>query len=415
MKKLFLLAWPIALAAVSCSNEEVVSVNNDANEIKFAVVAENATRANSTETFCNNAKPADFDVWAMTGTKSYFAGVNYSKATSGNWEATEQASVRFWPNGEALDFYAMRNYGTPTWTPAETAKMTTVFSVEPLVKDQKDFIYAVETNKTNPATTDKPHDGLTTLNFRHALSQIVFTAQNTNKHLAVEITKVEIINVASGGTCTLPTSSTSDNKYEDHTGNVGNNDDGTPTPTCTWAADKLTGKGTDYFVETETCKMVGETAVTNLTNGNEKLAVNDVNGKKPTEEGWVPTYKRYLDKAMLLIPQKTTAASLSPASTPTTVKDAANGGSMIAVTCTIWNLNEEGQLKDTDVKLYEGVAYIPFTADWKAGKKYIYNLVFGKANGGYTPDGKDILVPISFNITVDDFTTVVKGDVNMNL
>lgn len=402
MKKLFLLAWPIALAAVSCSNEEVVSVNNDANEITFAVVSENATRANTTETFCNYAKPADFDVWAMTGTKSYFAKVNYSKQASGNWEATEQSSVRFWPNGEALDFYAMRNYGTATWTPAETAKMTTVFSVEPLVKDQKDFIYAVETNKTNPATTAKPHDGLTTLNFRHALSQIVFTAQNTNKNLAVKITNVAIINVASGGTCTLPTSSTSENKYEDHTGNVGNNDDGTPTPTCTWAADKLTGKGTDYSVDTETCLMEGVTDVTNLTNGTDKKV-----GEAVTRD---------LAKAMLLIPQETTKATLSPDSKPSTVKDAADGGSMIAVTCTIWNLNEDGVLNEsTDVVLYNGVAYIPFKADWKAGKKYIYNLVFGKANGGYTPEGNDILVPISFDITVDDFTTVVKGDVNMNL
>ena len=417
MKKLFLLAWPIALAAVSCSNEEVVSVNNDANEIKFAVVSENATRANSTETFCNNAKPADFDVWAMTGTKSYFAGVNYSKQASGKWEATDQSSVRFWPNGadEALDFYAMRNYGTPNWTPAGTAKMTTEFTVKSDVDQQLDFIYAVETGKKNPATTENPHNGLTTLNFRHALSQIVFTAQNTNKHLAVEITKVEIINVASGGTCTLPTTSTSTNKVDHNGENVGTNLDNIPDPTCTWAPESLTGKGTDYSVATETCKMVGVTAVTNLTNGNEKLAVNDETGKKPTDNGWVPTYKRYLDKAMLLIPQETTKATLSPTSKPSDVKVAADGGSMIAVHCTIWNLNEEGQLKATDVELYNGVAYIPFKADWKAGKKYIYNLVFGKANGGYTPDGKDILVPISFDITVDDFTTVVKEDVNMNL
>lgn len=417
MKKLFLLAWPIALAAVSCSNEEVVSVNNDANEIKFAVVSENATRANSTETFCNNAKPADFDVWAMTGTKSYFAGVKYSKNDeSGKWEA-DANNLRFWPNGadEALDFYAMRNYGTPTWTPAGTAKMTTVFAVEEEVAKQVDFIYAVETGKKNPATTAKPHDGLTTLNFRHALSQIVFTAQNTNKNLAVKITNVAIINVASGGTCTLPTTSTSENKYEDHTGTVGSNNDVTPTPTCSWVIDN-SKKGADYSVATEDCKMVGVTAVTNLTNGNEKLAVNDGNGKKPTEEGWVATYKRYLDKAMLLIPQETTKATLSPTSKPSDVEVAADGGSMIAVTCTIWNLNEDGKLNEsTDVVLYNGVAYIPFKADWKAGKKYIYNLVFGKANGGYTPDGKDILVPISFDITVDDFTTVVKGDVNMNL
>ena len=148
--------------------------------------------------------------------------------------------------------------------------------------------------------------------------------------------------------------------------------------------------------------MKGVTAVTNLTNGTDK------------KEGDVIT--RDLAKAMLLIPQETTKATLSPESKPSTVKDAADGGSMIAVTCTIWNLNEDGVLNEsTDVVLYNGVAYIPFKADWKAGKKYIYNLVFGKANGGYTPDGKDILVPISFDITVDDFTTVVSSDVNMNL
>ena len=66
-----------------------------------------------------------------------------------------------------------------------------------------------------------------------------------------------------------------------------------------------------------------------------------------------------------------------------------------------------------DVVIFNGTTYIPFAANWAPGKKYIYNLVFGKSNGGYDEDGKDVLVPVSFTVTVDDFTTVVENDVNM--
>lgn len=410
MKKLFLLAWPIALAAVSCSNEEVVSVNNDANEIKFTATAENATRAATNQTFCNYALPADFEVWAASGAKSYFEKVNYAKQTNGKWETTAD-NLRFWPNtnGEALDFFAMRNYGslkkwdpagfnaeTKEGAPAITTKLTTDFTVKAAVADQVDFIYAVETGKTKPATTEDPNKGDVNLNFRHALSQIVFTAQNTNKNLAVEITKVEVINVAASGTCALPTTTTKDN-YEDHAGDQTSD----PTPVCTWTG--LAATTTDYEVATLVEKMVGVKKV-NLTNGTDKK-VGDIT-------------TRDLDKAMLLIPQTTTQATINTTdSKPSTVRSGEK--SMIAVTCRIWNLNKDNaETKDgegnvLDVVIFNGTTYIPFAANWAPGKKYIYNLVFGKSNGGYDEDGKDVLVPVSFTVTVDDFTTVVENDVNM--
>ena len=395
----------MALAAVSCSNEEVVSVNNDANEIKFAVVSENATRANTTETFCAYKLPDSFHVWACTNTgKSYFQQVEYTKTGDpATWTAPE-GNVRFWPNKdtEKLDFYAMRNYGTVQsgyWTPAgTTVKMKTDFQVADNVGDQVDFIYAVATGEVKPGLRDgaqNPNAGQTTLNFRHALSQIVFTAENTNANLAVQITKVAVINVANKGICELPVTATTTN-YKDHTGNVGNNDDNIPTPTCTWNPDNLENPGTDYEVETKTCLMKGVTGATDLT--------KSVDADDAT---------RNFDKSLLLIPQTTTAATISTSNTPTTIKSATDKGSMIAVTCKIWNLNKAGELTDDDVVLYDAVAYIPFAANWKAGKKYIYNLVFGKANGGYDDNGKDVLVPISFNITVDDFTTVVSENIKM--
>ena len=71
-----------------------------------------------------------------------------------------------------------------------------------------------------------------------------------------------------------------------------------------------------------------------------------------------------------------------------------------------FNLTIDG-IKYPTALLTEGVIF-------EKGKKYIYTLVFGKANGGYDEDGEDILVPISFTVSVDDFTTVVEKDVNFN-
>lgn len=417
MKKLFLLAWPIALAAVSCSNEEVVSVNNDANEIKFTAVAENATRANTDETFCNNALPGSFDVWACTDAKkSYFQKVTYTKTSATEWTAPD-GNVRFWPNkgAEKLDFFALRNYqGEPTWDAANTTtKLSTVFTVNTNVAAQEDLIYAVATEQTKPgAASDasNPNAGKVNLNFRHALSQIVFQAKNTNQNLAVKITQVEILNVANSGTCKLPIASTWKN-YEDHNGdNKDNAADKRPTPVCTWDVDATTA---DYLVLTEDCFLEGnKNNVVNLTNGSEAWPTTDSAGHNPGDAEYVPTTRRNLDRAMLLIPQETTPATISTTKKPSELR---NGeGAMIAVKCQIWNLNEANHyVAANDVLLYDKIAYIPLDATWEAGKKYIYTLVFGNANGGYDEDGKDILVPISFNVTVDDFTTVVEGEINM--
>ena len=396
MKKLFLLAWPIALAAVSCSNEEVVSVNNDANEIKFTAVAENATRANTTETFCNYKLPGDFKVWACTNNgKSYFEGVTYTE-TSGEWKAPAE-NLRFWPNksGESLDFYAMRNYGTLTsWDADGTAKIVTNFTVEDDVASQLDFIYAVATKQTKPAATeDQPHKGDVALNFRHALSQIVFKARNTNKNLAVKITNVGVINVANTATCTLPTAST-DLNCTTHTTPVN-----VPNSVCTWSGWGDAKK--DYSVDTKECMMTGETSTdVDLT--------NSVDADDNT---------RNFDKSMLLIPQTIVKAAIGKDEANKPSKIATEGtGSMIAVTCQIWNLNTANDKNGDDVELFNSVAYIPLEAiTWEPGKKYIYTLVFGKANGGYDGDGNDVLVPVSFTVTVDDFTPVVEKDVNMNL
>ena len=66
----------------------------------------------------------------------------------------------------------------------------------------------------------------------------------------------------------------------------------------------------------------------------------------------------------------------------------------------------------------DGYAYVAIpTSDikWEQGKKYVYTFIFGEG-GGYIPPvdpeepdtdpedpGKPVLVPITFQVTVDDF------------
>ena len=431
MKKLFLLAWPIALAAVSCSNEEVVSVNNDANEITFTAVANNATRALTDSMYCNNWKPGSFDVWALAKAKdaaadavvgkSYFQEVLYSANTGKTVWSADQANIRFWPNqgAEKLDFYVMHNYnGTVKWDPAnatttEPRLSVTGYELTTDVAKQKDFIYAVKQNQVKNG-----NNGTIGINFRHALSQVVFKARNTNNTLHVEIGEVQVKNFFSKGNFALPLENTEDN-FEDHT-STGNTEVATGVGTWTGQNTVATTKvavyptndaaTTDYAVVNYD---VAGTNATNLTNGKDAQKV-DVNGKNPGADDYIPTLDSDFSKAMLFIPQKCTAGTVTE-STPGSknlLNDVTNP--YFVVKCKIWNVENGATFNSgTDVCIYDGYAYIPVSVDWKPGKKYIYTFVFGGKNGGYDEDGNDILVPISFNVTVDDFTPVVKEDVNM--
>lgn len=61
---------------------------------------------------------------------------------------------------------------------------------------------------------------------------------------------------------------------------------------------------------------------------------------------------------------------------------------------------------------------------WEEGKKYTYTFVFGKGHGGYDPDPEDpdpnpddpyvpdpVLVPITFEVSVDEFIPVVGEEI----
>lgn len=405
MKKSYLLGALGLLAMASCSQDETIGINHDGDEITFNVVTNSATRAS--DVFCNQNLPGGFYVSAISDGKTYIDG-DHVTGSNGNW--TNTSGTRYWPE-TPVDFYAYVNAGTSyKWSVNEgkaTAKFEN-FAVNGTVAEQVDLLYAVKIGQEKA-------DGKVNLNFRHALSQIVFQAKNTNANLYVEIAGVSVANVGGTNTFTFPSANTETN-IVDHDENAdGVYEDGEfgsgisyGTNWGTWAT--LTQGTEKYDVDFTKIAVKGNNTLVALTTANE-------------------TGKEYNSNAMLLLPQTTTAWDPETNPLPGAEK---NTGSYLLVDCAIFNVAGD-DYADGDVCLWgepQGSGWttkelaIPVAFDWEQGKKYVYTLVFGEGNGGYDPDPEPdpdpedpdpVLVPITFEITVDDFELVKGGEIESGI
>lgn len=408
MKKILLLTAGMLLIAASCTKNEVVEVNQDGNEIQYSVVANNATKA--ADIYCNNNKPSEFTVFAESSDgKTY---INGDKITSSDNGATwvNESGTRFWPNDLSLDFYAVVN-GTINWnvTAEGTAPATIVnYEVPTTVSDQKDLLYAVKMEQEKGATAEATE--AVSLNFRHALSQIVFNAKNTNPNLYVEISEVSIVGVSSKGNFTFPITDTDANKYGAHNGGVTTISD----YASGWGTWSSLSESAMYSVGFTKVEVPGDSSVKDLTTANDKPDGEDVT-------------KEFSSKAMLLLPQ--TVAAWSPAENPTVLESgnyAKDKGAYFLVKCAIYNVAGD-EFAEGDTALWGSTSEhknvaIPVNPTWEQGKKYIYTFVFGDG-GGYDPENPDpdpddpdpVLIPVTFTVSVDDFVPVdVDPDIDMN-
>lgn len=391
MKKKIFIGALAAIMLTACSNDDLTSVNHDGDEIAFNVVTNLSTRAS--DVYCNNNLPDSFKVWATYGGSTYITGDDIVMQNS-KW--TNTSGTRYWPETNDIKFFAHTNAGDAFKWNNGTPTIED-FTVGTNVASQKDLIYAV---KTQGKTTT----GQVTLNFRHALSQIVFQAKNTNKNLYVEIDEVTICKLGEKNTFTYPSQDT-DNNIENHTGTTD-----TITYDGTWGKwNPLTGGTTDYSVSFTKVAVKGDSTVKSLTSTNE-------------------SNKEYNSKAMLLLPQTTTAWDVNAKTADNkSIKPADQDGTYFLVKCRIYNVADASKgYQSTDVCLWGGEvdatknAAIPVTINWEQGKKYIYTFVFGDGNGGYDPDPEPgpepepVLVPITFNVTVDDFVPVTETEIKMD-
>lgn len=393
----FFLAVAAALGLASCSDDEVV-MQPDSNEITFAPTSENGnTRA--ADVYCNTNMPASFKVYAATGGKTYIDGDVIQKSGS-VWE--NASGKRYWPDS-SVDFYAQTNGDDVfTWSPTAAPQFTD-FTVNNDVASQTDLLYAVKTAQTKPATEASTP---VALNFHHALSQIVFYAKNTNPNIYVEISGVSVGGAANSGTYTFPTENTDGNiAHGVADGTSSNGGHGT------WAL----GTTTDvYSVTFPTVQLVATSADADPTNLTDNTNINDADyGHAGTVDN--PGTNSF-GNAMLLLPQGTFDA-LPVTADANNQLDLTKEGLYFKVLCTIYNVADTTATDLTDnVKIWDNKEiYIPVSGTWNEGMKYIYTFVFGDGNGGIDPDGpKPILVPITYDVTVDEFIPVTEPDIDMD-
>ena len=399
MKKSLFLVAIAATALASCTSDELVQVNNG-NEIKFAIAADNDSRAATV--FCNANLMPGFQVYAgyqNNGAWSTFIEEDLITVLSDG--KCTQSETRYWPEEGTLDFYGLVNLNGDGYTLESASNLDDqiTWGVEtPVVNDftpntdvtkQTDLLYAVATGKSSSSAP-------VLMNFRHALSQIEFRAKNDNPALQVFVSAVRIGQTYAKGSYTLPKLSTEDNLV-DHT--VDKDDDYAleheNANRGTWAVD--TDAKADYYVPfNEVSVAYGTTQ--DLTISTDGAQTNN--------------------NSLLLIPAME-SGSATTAWDPASDNNTAYNGTYIAVYCKILNVAGDSYDANTDVAvLHEGWAVIPASFKWKQGKKYIYTINFTKGgNGGYeetpvdpskpevpgTPTDTPVLTGIEFQVTVDDF------------
>lgn len=381
--KSFLLGAVPALLLASCSNDEVTDFRQD--EIGFSVNTGAISRA--ADIYCNNHLPGEFEVFATYQGATYFNG-DLIRNQNGSW--VNSTGTRYWPDTQTagVDFFAHHNAGE-TFRWSNGAPTVDGFTVKSAVADQNDFVYAVKTG-----CRKNDNGGQVSLNFRHALSQVVFRAKNTNPNLHVDIEGVTVCNVNDKGDFSFPASST-DTQYGTHNGGSAaiDYDDGS------WGAwSNLAGRQS-YGVTFQSVSVPGDGQMYNLT-----AALND---NDPAD----------VATSMVLLPQTQAAWDGHGKITEA-------DGSYFLVKCKIRNVADAGTgATERDVYLWGSAdeaknAAVPFAAEWQQGKKYIYTFVFGDGNGGIDPNPDDpdkpVLVPISYTLTVDDFIPGDEHDVDMN-
>lgn len=368
MKRNLIRVVSLAALMTACSNDEIIDVKQE--PITFNVTTENVTRADSISTISNLSKFALYADYTIDNKTTSYLNADTLRASGSSW--IMDGGNSYWPASGTLSFYAIANNDKGSYSKADDGTRTVNLTVAEKVNKQKDLLYAVTANQSKP---DNTNNTAVNLNFRHALSQIAFQAKNLNQHLKITISEVMLGNVYGTGTLTLPTNSTTASVPDTSDGTVG---------TWSFASGATTSASYSFEVSAE-LKGNSETAT--------DLSAKTVNSKAVD------------DNYMLLIPQKTTKWDAKSTITETTTT-----GSYLALKCKIENYVSDDvssvTLWPSSGTASQAYIYIPVDFDWLAGHKYVYTFIFGSTtNGGYDGNGKSVLTPITYSVSVNGFTT----------
>lgn len=385
MKRLAQLT-PLILLMTSCMQETTLEERQHA--IQYNVVTENTTRA--LHAYGSNNRPESFLIWAINDEgKSYFGPDEMTPSENNKDIWLDANNVRYWPKGDEnnkhfLSFYALVDYTPTEQTPFTYEKeqlgeggrpFISNFQVAAGAENQVDLMYAMaekQTYSTSPVT----------LKFYHALSQVVFKAQNNTRDLKIQISKVIVGPLVSVGTFTFPTA------------------DETATQ-ASWELDSDVKS-----IKVYTTSVINPEAE-NIPLTLEPLpkdATTNVNSVINLTGGYPDNNTNY-EQVLTLIPQKQKAWD-------PTQKEATYNGAYFKLTATITHVSGETILYDNKNIV------IPAEIDWQPGKRYNYTFIFNPGtNGGYTDDPMNpqpVLAPITFTIETTNFSDGDNLNQNMN-
>lgn len=372
MNKIYLLtaAFAVMASLSGCSDTELASIDTvqEKTPIGFHTVGSQmgsrATSINSTNltnysfnVYAFNRKDDGTDDALFMGTEDTEPWTNGGIKISHDgkkWGYDDPNNLKYWPTN-ALNFYAVspvpKSDAEPIfyyWKITQTEKKISYFSGDEYGSSQPyiDVMYAIAPNQSK-----SNKGGKVQLNFRHITSQVVFKAKKQRADMNVEIKSIKLHNLETSGVFTIPTNRTdlqpmqSDWKGQSH------------SYTCGLTVINKGDKEPKITVSTEP---------------------TDISSSKP----------------MFLIPQ-----TLTKWDTSHNIETAnAKNESYLSIECKI-SIGDSYKLGS---KLGYGTLYVPFEADWKPGKRYVYTLIFG---GGYDADGNTILQPINFDASVEEWPT----------
>lgn len=345
-----LIVGTIVLMFVSCSADEPIAINTLDGAISYTVVAANQTRA-AHLSYCNQNKPNKFKVWAIHQKEGiddtnnlYIDGDIINKQPENNYAGDE---TRYWPSEGNLSFYAVvdgaetNSADTGEFEYSNGTASVKNYTIPTETYQQLDLMYAVRMNQTYKPNTDNDVQ----LNFRHALSQICFMAENENSKSIIKIHKISVKNVQSKGTYNLPSLST-EGVHDIHSNSSSEPQQGqwnnlSETKTYTIELDQDVKK---------------ENSSTNLSNYDNHQETVDDN----------------IHKVLNLLPQTST--------------------NTVEFELILSIFNENGVKTLYDNKTYT----IPVDIDWKEGFRYIYTFKFLK---DWDPDQYGI----KYTVNIDDF------------
>lgn len=348
MNKIYLLtaAFAVMASLSGCSDTELASIDTvqEKTPIGFHTVG---SQMESRATIINSGDitTTDFKVYAFDGEGKAFMGNNDTgpgrngveiNHKTGEWDYANSSDLRYWPD-YSLDFYAV----SPGTVLGDDSQDHYFWQIN---NNSQTIIY----NSFDEYGTSRTHqnldvmyavakgqtkaNGTVNLTFKHILSQVLFKAKTNDDKLEVEINGIYFHNAQLAGSFTIPA------------GEEPKRTDWTQTP----------------IASTLTVGMDGPVTV--------KSTSTDV-----------------FTKPMLFVPQV-----LSPWVPSDKNIDAANKDKLtyLEISCRIKQNNTYLFGKNGFETLY-----VPFSATWEPGKRYVYTLIFG---GGYDENGNSILTPINF-------------------